>query len=360
MEKKIPFIIDVWGNFERFEMDPNPKDTSSTLPIAIRYFRNLIKLVRKIHNKEDFVYKFCFKEIRSIISLLPEDSPSVMEYYSTLEKIKDNIFWETIDKEKLEYLNFNIAPIINLIKENKLHQWLCRNLIIEYLLSQYSNNLDDMKNKSEKIKNEIKLLPSDHPIVSDHLKDTISKTINTDFENSIDEKIFDYLIELSEIMHLKRTEERAFIRLNLEDFYQDRDWIIFGPKNEKILINEYKEKIIKYIKSISPEKINLEVKYIQDNDANEIFIESELDITENNLRKAFKYPFGNLKDIIEHITENKELLTKEEMIEVEFKNIIDENNLNDKQVQYIELIKKQLIRNENSPSIRLTTSHLLI
>ena len=48
------------------------------------------------------------------------------------------------------------------------------------------------------------------------------------------------------------------------------------------------------------------------------------------------------------------------MIEVEFKNIIDENNLNDKQVQYIKLIKKQLIRNENSPSIRLTTSHLLI
>ena len=153
-----------------------------------------------------------------------------MEYYSTLEKIKDNIFWETIDKEKLEYLNFNIAPIINLIKENKLHQWLFRNLIIEYLLSQYSNNLDDMKNKSEKL-NEIKLLPSD-PIVSDHLKDTISKTINTDFENSIDEKIFDYLIEL-EIMHLKRTEERAFIRLNLEDFYQDRDWIIFGPKMKK-------------------------------------------------------------------------------------------------------------------------------
>jgi type I restriction enzyme R subunit len=232
-EKNTFLIIDSGGNFERFEMDPNPKDTSSTLPIAIRYFRNLIKLVRKIHNKEDFVYKFCFKEIRSLISLLPEDSPSVMEYYSSLEKIKDNIFWETIDKEKLEYLNFNIAPIINLIKENKLHQWLFRNLIIEYLLSQYSNNLDDMKNKSKIIKDEIILLPSDHPIISDHLKETISKTINTDFENSIDKKIFDNLIELSKIMHLKRHEERAFIRLNLEDYYQDQGWIIVGPKNEK-------------------------------------------------------------------------------------------------------------------------------
>ncbi len=87
-------IVDFWDNFKRFQIDPAGVEPSVSTPVAVRYFRVLIRAARAAEQMgQPGLAEGFTSEARQMIAALPIDSAGVREHRKLIQEVAADSFW---------------------------------------------------------------------------------------------------------------------------------------------------------------------------------------------------------------------------------------------------------------------------
>ncbi len=112
-EKDKFLIIDCWGNFDFFKMQPKGREPGAIIPLPVRLFESrLDKLEAAIAVKRDDVIESTIADLRADLADLPEKNVVVLDNKPNLDQIAPDEYWPAITPEKLGFLRTQIAPVL--------------------------------------------------------------------------------------------------------------------------------------------------------------------------------------------------------------------------------------------------------
>lgn len=349
-------IMDCWENFEYFQMNPTGRVERPTKPVPVRLFETrLQKLSLAQELNDEQIVKDTIQKLRDDIVKLPENNVVILDAKSTLEKLSDQ-FWSRLDEDRMIFLEKDIAPLMRTRTGEDYKAMSFEIKVIQFSIEKLKNDADDKKLNT--LKEVIIEMVSDLPLTVNVVareKDLIDAVINGGYLDIATEKDLDVLIEkISPLMKYReegiKPKQDSF---DLKDLTTEKQYIKFGPANERVTIQKYREKVRELVKKLEDENETLrKIKNGESITTEEIEeLEQELSEhepypTEENLQKAYDARKVNFIDLIKYIMGIGGLVTFPEKVSEAFAEFIAEHNtLTAKQIQFLHTLQTFIIEN---------------
>jgi type I restriction enzyme R subunit len=353
-------IIDCWDNFEYFKVEPKGKESNSTLALPIRYIAARInKIAKAIELNQVNIIQKESQTLRHNIAELPSDSIAIREASANLEKIESDEYWQVITNDKIEFLRNEIQPLFKTLSNTDFKAMRFNKDILELSTVLMGKNAD-IKQDAEKyhvllegVIEQIKLLPLSIDFVAEH-KELIEQSQRSKYWQICTDVTLDVLmVKLSPLMKHKDNSNEASqtVHLNFKDEVRTKEMVEFGPENESIHIDQYKEMVEKLITELTDS--NPVLQKIQ---ANQIISEVEAEqladflhnehphITEDLLRRVYKNRKAKFVQFIRHILGLETLSSFPETVSKAFEQFIAEHtSLTTRQLEFLSLLKSFVI-----------------
>jgi len=349
-------IMDCWENFEYFQMNPTGRVERPTKPVPVRLFETrLQKLSISQELKDEEMVNGTIQKLRDDIAKLPENNVVVLDAKSTLEKLSDS-FWSRLDEDRMIFLEKDIAPLMRTRTGEDYKAMSFEIKVIQFSIEKLKDDADDKKLNT--LKEVIIEMVSDLPLTVNIVareKDLIDAVINGGYLDIATEKDLDVLIE--KIAPLMKYREEGIKpkqdSFDLKDLTTEKQYIKFGPANERVTIQKYREKVRELVKKLEDENETLrKIKNGESITTEEIEeLEQELSEhepypTEENLQKAYDARKVNFIDLIKYIMGIGGLVTFPEKVSEAFAEFIAEHNtLTAKQIQFLHTLQTFIIEN---------------
>jgi|WetSurMetagenome_2_1015567.scaffolds.fasta_scaffold25470_2 type I restriction enzyme, R subunit len=349
-------IIDCWENFEYFQMNPKGKEDKPSKPMPVRLFEarlNKLDLAESLEDKT--LISKVLEQIQADITKLPENNVVVLDARGKLENI-DEKFWKKLNDEKKAFLRKVVAP---LMRTRTGEDFEAMSFEINVLNLSIANLQETEKEKrletlAEVIIEKISDLPLEVNTVAQE-KDLIEAVLNNGYVQKADDEDLDMLIEkLAPLMHFREEGIKPDQdSLDLKDVTAEKEYIKFGPHNERLTIKKYREKVEELIKKLAEEnKILQRIRkgdQLDSDDVEELAItlmKYEPYPTEANLQKAYDARQVRFVDLIKYIMGIGGLVTFSDKVTEAFTEFIaTHNTLTAKQIQFIQTLQTFIIEN---------------
>lgn len=350
-------IIDCWDNFEYFQMNPEGKVDRPSKPITVRLFESRIeKLELAQSSAESDVIQATIEKLQEDISKLPENNVVILDAKTKLANLTDS-FWSKLDDKMKEYLRTEIAPLMRTRTGEDY-----KAMGFELKLLQYSiAKLHEDESAQEKISileaaiiEMIEDLPLSVNVVAAQTQ-LIGEITNGQYLQDADEN--DLAVIVNNIAPLMKYREEGIKpdqdSFNLRDMTIEKEYIEFGPANERVTIEKYREKVkalidkmteenpilqkLQFGESLSPEEID---ELIDALGAHEPYP------TEENLQKAYDARQVKFIELIKYIMGIGSLMPFSDKVSEAFAEFIAEHNtLTVKQIQFLHTLQTFIIEN---------------
>ncbi|MBA4336547.1 restriction endonuclease subunit R [bacterium] len=350
-------IIDCWNNFEYFQMNPKGKEDRPTKPMPVRLFETkLLKYeLAKGMNEEILMNKMIFQIRRDIVKL-PENNVVVLDSKNKLERL-DERFWRDIDEDKMEILKKEVAPLMRTRTGEDFEAMSFEINVLNFSIA----NLQEFPKKDKKLEmlaNVIVEKVSDLPLEVNTVakeKELIEAVLNNGYVQKADEEDLEVLI--IRLAPLMRFREEGISpdqdSLNLKDVTVEKQYIEFGPHNERLTIQKYREKVEELIKKLAEENEVLQkIKEGEKLDSDDLeklantLMQYEPYPTEKNLQKAYDARQVRFIDLIKYIMGIGDLVTFSDKVSAAFAEyIVTHNTLTAKQIQFLQTLQTFIIEN---------------
>lgn len=353
--KKDRFLImDCWNNFAYFEMNPKGKEDRPTKPLPVRLFEaRLQKYIAAEKAKEKDIAADTITALRADIAKLPENNVVVLEAKSKIDRLDDN-FWKTFNSEKQLYVQKEIAPLMRARSNEDFKAMSFELNAIQLSIARLEQNAEKIETLEQVIIEKISDLPLTVNTVAKQQK-LIEEVLNEGFVHKASE---DQLKELvTKVAPLMRFRDEGFKldqeKLNLRDLTAEKQYIQFGPANERVSVQKYREKVEALIKRLEEENPILQKVKAGENLAPKE-VEQLADTleqydpypTEQNLQKAYDARRVQFLDLIKYIMGIGELITFPEKVSEAFAEFIaTHNTLTAKQIQFLDALKTFIVEN---------------
>ena len=243
-DKQHFYIFDHWQNFQFFEEKPEgivPVETKSSLQTR---FENRVKLLEILKSKNlDEEVKSIVKLIREDIKSLPDKSVEIRRNKKTIDSLKSDSVWDNIDKNLLDKLMKNIAPLMGWVDVSE-H----RDAIL------FDNSIYKMQ--ILKINDDPKIITHVHKVVGDLYR------LNTNMNqfNGVREYVKDLLriekwgsltykeleeirILLRDLMRYKSKNNKSFIEIDTKDSDMVIKDIDMSESYGQVNVDDYIERV---------------------------------------------------------------------------------------------------------------------
>lgn len=352
-------IIDCWGNFDYFMMEPGGKTEKQSIPLPVRLFlTRLQKLTLAQSLKTTSIIEDCVTKLKAEIASLPQNNVVILEAKSKLDQIDDN-YWSDLTKDKTEFLQKDIAPLMRTRSGEDYDAMYFELKVLKYSIVKIDEKQDKklrevlLSGAAEAIMEMVSDLPLSVNVVAKQ-KDLINSVMTGNYLQKAGEPELNILIDkLGPLMKFRDPLKQNQISLDLQDVIHEKGYIKFGPEHERITIQKYRERVEALIKnleqknevlrkikageSITEEEINQLAATLQANDPFP---------TEENLQKAYEARKVKFLDLIKYIMGVSGLVTFPEKVTTAFDGFIAEhNNLTTKQIQFIQTLQSFIIEN---------------
>ncbi|CAD6368399.1 hypothetical protein NMT12_100028 [metagenome] len=297
--------------------------------------------------------------ITEMIQQIPQDSESVIPHLDDIRIVLDPNFWNIRGRDPITFLRTRIAPLMRTIANVDLKEQSfvlkCEKLrLVKFELQAIPGwwNQPIAKTLIDEICDAVVRLPDSIHEVAE--KDELKNALLTDptFWNDISsDKLIQIAEELGPLMKYQQSEPTRIITIRMDDTIAIRDTIRYGPEGTEIGVQAYKEKIEKKIKEIASK--NIAIQKIQQNlpiteqdieSLEEALVSSELNITEDNLRRTYHQPNGTFVDFIKMVLGLYKFPEPREMIEEAFSRFLMEKNyMNADQINFVRILESQMI-----------------
>ncbi|KKP37108.1 MAG: Type I restriction-modification system, restriction subunit R [Candidatus Peregrinibacteria bacterium GW2011_GWA2_33_10] len=356
-EKDKFLIMDCWNNFEYFQMNPEGKVDKPSKPITVRLFETKLEKLELAQTQgEDEIVKETVTKLQNDIEKLPENNVVVLDAKSKLDKLTDT-FWQKLDENKKEYLWREIAPLMRTRTGEDYKAMSFEIKVMEYSIAKMQEDEKNEKRASTieaAIIEMVEDLPISVNIVAAQLQ-LIGEITNDNYLRNADEKDLEVLItNIAPLMKYReegiKPDQDSF---NLRDLTVEKEYIEFGPANERVTIQKYREKVEALVKKLEEENEILQ-KIKQGEGLDEEEIEELADTlasydpypTEENLQKAYDARQVHFLDLIRYIMGIGGLLTFSDKVSEAFAEFIAEHNtLTVKQIQFLHTLQTFIVEN---------------
>lgn len=355
-EKDKFLIMDCWENFEYFQMNPQGKIDRATKPVPVRLFETKLQ---KLNIADDSgtseLRSKVIESLKKDISKLPENNVVILEAKSKIDKV-DDTFWQKLNEDKKLFLEKEIAPLMRTRTGEDFKAMSFEIKVLSYSIEKLAEKDDNKKMValSEAIVEMVSDLPLSVNVVAKE-EELINEIINNNYIERADDKALDILIE--RIAPLMKYREEGIkpdqTVLDLKDLTAQKEYIKFGPQNERITIQKYREKVEALIKDLEEkneilQKIKAGEAVTQEEIAELADTLDDYDPypTEENLKKAYDARQVGFLDLIKYIMGIGDLVTFSEKVTEAFAEFIAEHNtMSQKQIQFLQTLQLFIIEN---------------
>ena len=349
-------IMDCWENFEYFQMNPTGKVDRPSKPIPVRLFETKLEklLLAQSQNNNELLTN-TINKLKGDISKLPENNVVILDEKSTLDTVNDQ-FWMKLSEDKLAFLQKDIAPLMRTRTGEDYDAMSFELKVIQYSIAKINAEPDDKKVNT--IEEAIIEMVSDLPLTVNVVareQELIEAVINNGYLAKATENDLDILIDkIAPLMKYReegiKPQQDAF---DLKDITSEKQYIKFGPANERVTIQKYREKVEALVKKLEEENDTLKkIKKGESITSEEIeelaetLSEYEPYPTEENLQKAYDARKVRFLDLIKYIMGIGGLVTFPEKVSEAFAEFIaDHNTFTAKQIQFLQTLQTFIIEN---------------
>ncbi len=356
-EKDKFLVIDCWENFDYFQMNPTGKVDKPAKPIPVRLFEaNLQKLNVAETDHSSSILERTIQKLRGDIAKLPRNNVVILDAKSKLEKL-DEAFWQKLTDDKKLYLEKDIAPLMRTRTGEDFKAMSFELKVINYSIAKLIDE-DGSDKKTETMEEALIEMVSDLPLsvnIIANEKDLIEDVLNNGYIAKADDEALDLLIQ--RIAPLMKYREEGIKpdqdSLDLKDITNEKEFIKFGPANERVTIQKYREKVAALVKKLEEEnEILQKIKNGEDVTHDEVeeladtLAEYEPYPTEENLQKAYDARRVKFVDLVKYIMGIGGLVTFSDKVSEAFAEFIAEHNtFSPNQIQFLIVLRDFIINN---------------
>jgi type I restriction enzyme R subunit len=283
----------------------------------------------------------------------------ILDAKSKLDRL-DEAFWQRLDENRKIFLQKEIAPLMRARTGEDYKAMSFELRVIAYSIAKLKNETlqTEQIKKSETLEEVIVEMVSDLPLSVNIVakeKDLIEEILHNGYLAKAGEKDLETVIQ--KIAPLMKYREEGIKpdqdSLDLRDITSQKEFIKFGPANERITIQKYREKVEALIKKLEEEndilkKIKDGAEITQD-EVEELannLLKFDPYPTEENLQKAYDARKVRFLDLIKYIMGIGGLVTFSEKVSEAFAEFIaDNNNLSSNQIQFLIVLRDFIIQN---------------
>ena len=351
--KKDHFLImDCWDNFEYFKLDPKGKEPISSVPLPVRLCEiRLNKIEAALQTAPEIAQKEVMR-LKDEIALLPQGSIVIRDAKNDLESL-DESFWDTLDKERIEFLHHKIQPLFKTMVGVDFKAMRFEKDVLNASLVKLTQDKASYKKLTESLILQIKELPLSINIVSNHeavIKEALKPTF---WEQASDEQFDGISEELAPLMKYRELQggDDQQMRLDLKDIIKEKEFVDFGPENESVSITQYKEMVEKKINELLAQnpilqrlKDGMTISEEESYELASILEEETPHITIDLLRRVYHNKKAPFLRLIRHIMGLEVLESFPDTVSASIDKFIQEHaTLSQKQLEFLNLLRDFLI-----------------
>jgi type I restriction enzyme R subunit len=347
-------ILDCWGNFEYFQMNPKGKEDRPTKPMPVRLFETrLQKYIAAVKAGEEKIAEETVAGMREDIAKLPHNNVVVLDAKSKIERL-DDAFWKHLNDEKQLYLQKEIAPLMRTRSNEDFKAMSLEINVLQLSIARLQEDAKKIETLEQVIVEKVSDLPLSVNTVAKH-KELVESIVNEGHVHKADDQQLQEIV--TTIGPLMRFREEGFKidqeKLNLRDITAAKQMIEFGPANERVTVQKYREKVEALIKKLEEDNPILQ-KVKKGKSLSKDELEQLADTleqyepypNEQNLQKAYNARRVQFLDLIRYIMGIGELKTFPDKVSEAFAEfIVHHNTLTAKQIQFLRALETFIIEN---------------
>jgi len=324
--------LDFWGNFERFQLDPDGVAPAVTTPVAVRGLRSLVALARAANRagRQDLV-KAAHRELRSMVEALPTDSSGVRQEQAVVDHVNTDRFWQRLDEAGYRLLTTQVAPLMRYLGGVDLTRLAFNGRCRELATALLDGDADAAGRAAVQIADDVGRLPVGHPDVNsssmmvDRLRD--ERTVAA---LSPDE-VLAMATTLGPLMSLRLSDRQPILRLNLEDAFAEQRWLTVGPDAREYDVATYRTLVEEALHMLMTSHATLSGLAAGDPIGPEAVAQlvhdldqPPLHITEASLRSAYAAPYAGLVALLRHAVGVEALPDRRQVVSSAFEAFLSE------------------------------------
>lgn len=356
--KKDSFLIlDCWDNFEYFKLNPKGKSLNSQIPLPVRLFGLYVeKLEIAMELADESIYNPTIEKLKTLIDKLPLNSIVIRDAIKIVEQIQNPTYFDSLSEKDIPFLSEQVKPLFRTISRVDFKAMRFEKDVIEIAIAYWKEDKEKFKILKLAIIEEIADLPLTVNTVAVH-KDLILQSQTDFFWNTISEEKLDALIEHLAPLMIYRNGTTTMLpyKFNFHDELVEKEKVVFGPHNEAVSIERYKEMVEDKIKLLLNDipilqkiKEGESVTEIEIEELSWLLLHESPHITVNLLRRVYNNKTAALIQFIKHILGIEVLEEFPTAITKAFDYFIQKHtDLSLKQLDFLRLLQNYFIEKGN-------------
>jgi type I restriction enzyme, R subunit len=343
-------IIDYWQNFEHFNMMPkSDNEGAAQIPVLVGIFNlRLTKLEMSLGNQQSEDAKRIIQELREDIARLPLDSFTVKKHIKEIREVLEDSWWQYLTANKLEFLRMKIGPLLRFAATGNLSEAFFTSKMERLGLSLLQQK--DITTAGNDIKEDVDLLPRNLPQVAPYAA-LINDMLGSNWWKNVNlQKLDGAKNLLAPMMKYRREKRMEPFELGLDDIIESRKWIIVNKGGQKLMVEEYKQKVEQRIqelvnkhttiqKLLEHQAVNLDDLVALEKTLETELLADDLVLTEDNMLKAFGVRVGSLTDFLKYVLKLEHLPEFRDLVRKAFDAFILEHNYNADQTRFLRTVQ---------------------
>lgn len=302
-------ILDCWGNFEFFRMEPRGREPGSQVPMPVRLFRaRLDQLETALHLDNAPIVGRVVADLRNDLAALPANNVVVRENQVHLSQVLGEQFWARIGDDDLPFLRQTIAPILRATPDVDAKSLRFRIDLVELATAQLTGNRDVIDALRASIQEQVSELPSGVNLVARE-QALIDAILGDAWWAAItDDALREAADRLAPLMRLRQRRPGAMLQLHLADVTAVRQRIVAGPDGRDLAITEYRrlvEETIQALVEANPVLQRLqrgeEISPDDLRELAELLRRQDPEIDEERLRQTYDVRTASFLQLLRHI-----------------------------------------------------------
>lgn len=368
-------LIDFWQNDFNKQSEDKP---SVVVPVLVTIFNTRLKLLQNnLGDQQSFTFQQARMDLRGMIFRIPTESFPVKKVWGEVEEAWNDEFWIYLTVDKINFLSLKVGPLMRFVPN------------IDVAAETFTSKLERLKLQILEgkpsadllisIAEDVSLLP-EFVLKNPQKETSVNLCLSQNLAVATPDKLHMVINDLSGEMRNRRERTSFFLKLDLPDFIATRGYISMGEGGKQIFVEEYRRQIENTIQAIADSHPTL--KAIQagkdvslyelaalEQTLNLELGKGELQVTRNNIMKAFGKNFGYPYNVSEnfdflgllwYVLEMENMPDYRSVVEQAFQDHITSHNYTGDQLRFLRSVQEIFLQKRNLTEVDLYEPPLTI
>lgn len=333
-EKDRFLIIDCWGNFEYFQIEPKGREPGEQVPLPVRLFKmRLDQLEAARQTGQEEVVATVIEELRADLAALPKNNVVVAEGQAHLDQVQPDSFWQGLTDADLSFLRSTIAPLLRARSDADFKAMRFTTNGVELRTVLLLNRQEAFDTIREEIVQQVAELPLTVNLVGQERILIEAVQANAWWVGIRDEKLRDTVERLAPLMRFRQQRKDPMMILDLTDLVQVKEWVEVGPHQERVSVSAYQERVEAHVRELlqsNPvlQKIQQGTTITDDeiHQLSRLLREQDPYLTEDLLHQVYDHKAASFMQFIRHILGLETLEKWSETVTRQFDEFLAQHN----------------------------------